>query len=550
MNKTAQSNARTLSTDTSSYLWWRGILAIAGFFSLSVTHAQVCPFDNGGSTLAADGLVLTRYALGARGAALVNGTAFSVSDAAVIESNIACPSCGLNLTGQVDGTGSPIFTPADATIISRKIAGMSGTQLTNGVNLGNGTRSTPAAVQSFLLAGCGTNTLPTCLTGQALTFAPSGALQCGNLPSTQNSVAGSSETGSSAIVVPSDGRPLIASLSNTAPARLMLTRCGNSSCSAANTHNAIDPNIEADPLAGVSMVIPSDGLPIISYADSVNEDLRVVKCGNPACSAGNTATAPDNGGSVGTFSSIAVGADNLPVVSYFERAGGGRLRIAKCGNVICSFAVSITIADPAVSVGAYTSIAVPPDGLPVVSYNIFSGSHPNSRGVKVLKCANTNCTGTSTITTIDTGSDRGRYTSLAIPSDGLPIISYLFAQLSGATGVKVVKCGNSACSAANVLTEVDTSTGGTLSTASIVAAADGRPLVVHGGVTLRVTKCGNAACSSGNTSGYLANNAPFSAFPSAALPPDGLPIVAFGASGSAGSYFATVKCSNSACLAP
>ncbi len=27
-------------------------------------HAQICPFDSGGSTLENDGLVLTRYALG------------------------------------------------------------------------------------------------------------------------------------------------------------------------------------------------------------------------------------------------------------------------------------------------------------------------------------------------------------------------------------------------------------------------------------------------------------------------------------------------------
>ena len=47
------------------------------------------------------------------------------------------------------------MTVVDATIISRKLAGFSGSSLTNGLALGSGTRNTPALVQSFLLAGCG-----------------------------------------------------------------------------------------------------------------------------------------------------------------------------------------------------------------------------------------------------------------------------------------------------------------------------------------------------------------------------------------------------------
>ncbi len=47
------------------------------------------------------------------------------------------------------------MTVVDATIISRKLAGFSGAALTDNLALGSGTRNTPAAVQSFLLAGCG-----------------------------------------------------------------------------------------------------------------------------------------------------------------------------------------------------------------------------------------------------------------------------------------------------------------------------------------------------------------------------------------------------------
>ncbi len=119
-------------------------------------HAQTCPFDDGNSQLTREGVVLTRFALGITGPAMVNGTDFIAADAPTIASNIACPSCGLNITGNVDGGGNPVVTPVDATIISRKLAGFSGSALTNGVALGSGSRNTPAAVNSFLLSGCGT----------------------------------------------------------------------------------------------------------------------------------------------------------------------------------------------------------------------------------------------------------------------------------------------------------------------------------------------------------------------------------------------------------
>ena len=112
-------------------------------------HAQTCPFDDGNSSLEVEGLILTRYALGITGAPLVASTNINAVDAPTVEAAINCQSCGLNITG------NPTMTVADATIISRKLAGFSGAALTDNLALGSGTRNTPAAVQSFLLSGCG-----------------------------------------------------------------------------------------------------------------------------------------------------------------------------------------------------------------------------------------------------------------------------------------------------------------------------------------------------------------------------------------------------------
>jgi trimeric autotransporter adhesin len=133
---------------------WAGTTRLALGLGLAVlaaqtAHAETCPFDNGNSSLAVEGVVLTRYALGITGAPLVANTGINAVDEPTVVAAINCPSCGLNITG------NPTMTVADATIISRKLAGFSGPALTNGIALGSGTRNTPAAVQSFLLAGCG-----------------------------------------------------------------------------------------------------------------------------------------------------------------------------------------------------------------------------------------------------------------------------------------------------------------------------------------------------------------------------------------------------------
>ncbi len=114
-----------------------------------LASSQTCPIADGNSSLEVEGLILTRYALGVTGAPLVANTGINAVDAPTVEATINCPSCGLNITG------NPTFTVADATIISRKLAGFNGAALTDGLDLGTGTRNTPAAVQSFLLSGCG-----------------------------------------------------------------------------------------------------------------------------------------------------------------------------------------------------------------------------------------------------------------------------------------------------------------------------------------------------------------------------------------------------------
>src|SRR5262249_13771141 len=117
--------------------------------------------------------------------------------------------------------------------------------------------------------------------------------------------------------------------------------------------------------------------------------------------------------------SIALGADGLPVMSYYDNVNGN-LKVAKCANAACAGGATITVVDSAGIVGLQTSITVGTDGFPVVSY-IHYVSAANF-WLKVAKCANTACTGAATITTVDNFSLRvGAFNKIMLGADGIPV---------------------------------------------------------------------------------------------------------------------------------
>ncbi|MEZ5287764.1 MAG: hypothetical protein R2712_23770 [Vicinamibacterales bacterium] len=190
-----------------------------------------------------------------------------------------------------------------------------------------------------------------------------------------------------------------------------------------------------------SIAIAPDGLPVISHYNSTANALRVTKCGNAACTAGNVSTNADTpANSVGLLTSIAIGADGLPVVSHRDDTAGA-LRVTKCGNAACSAGnVSTTVDDPPTGAGFYPSLAIGADGLPVISHGLAPGG---SRSLRVTKCGNPACTAGNVSTSLDgVVSDQVRYTSIAIGRDMLPVISY---QNWAGGGLGVIKCGTQTC---------------------------------------------------------------------------------------------------------
>ncbi|MDA0299344.1 MAG: hypothetical protein O3B40_02775, partial [Actinobacteria bacterium] len=121
---------------------------------------------------------------------------------------------------------------------------------------------------------------------------------------------------------------------------------------------------------------------------------------------------------VGAFTSIAIGDNGYPVISYFDFANNA-LKVAACTTADCTGTSTITTVDSAGDVGWYTSIAIGDNGYPVISFY-----DADNTALKVAACTTADCSGTPTITTVDSAGDVGYSTSIAIGDNGYPVISY------------------------------------------------------------------------------------------------------------------------------
>ena len=208
---------------------------------------------------------------------------------------------------------------------------------------------------------------------------------------------------------------------------LKVAHCGNLTCTTGTTLTVVDSLVRA--MSNSSIVIGTDGLPVVSYFDLTTDDLKVAHCGNVTCTAGNTLTTVDSVGSVGSGASIAIGADGLPVMSYRDSTING-LKVAHCGNVTCTAGNTLT----RVGAGHTSAIAIGADGLPVVSY-----IDSTNGALTVAHCGTVTCAAGHTLTAVEfVGA--GEDTSIAIGTDGLPVVSYQDGTSNGA--LKVAHCGD------------------------------------------------------------------------------------------------------------
>lgn len=187
-----------------------------------------------------------------------------------------------------------------------------------------------------------------------------------------------------------------------------------------------------------SLKLTVKGHPVMGYHDMTHRDLKLLRCNDPFCDGdeSDNISVLDSLGMVGTYISLVLDASDKPIISYFD-ASNGTLKLLSCNSPDCS-KTNISVPDDSKKAGMYTSLTLDSKGNPVVSYYDFINGD-----LKLLHCDDSGCTGdeSKNISTPDTIGDVGLYTSLALDSDGNPVISYYASD----TGLKLLHCDDPYC---------------------------------------------------------------------------------------------------------
>lgn len=364
-----------------------------------------------------------------------------------------------------------------------------------------------------------------CPAGQAMRGVNSdGTVVCDNGAATADDGAIGNLVGSYAsVAIGADGLPIVSHRDDTADA-LRVTHCGNPQCSDDNVTTLVDN--PADSVGRyTSIAIGADGFAVIAHFNLTAAALRVTHCLNVTCTAATSLNVDDPIGlSVGEYAAMTIGADGLPLISHRD-ATNSALRATHCGNAACSSGtVSTTIDNPANAVGTDTSIALGVDGRAVISHQDGTAG-----ALRITHCANVACTAADSSTNVDNPANVvGSHSSVAIGTDGFPVISHRDATIGG---LRLTHCGNATCTAGVTSLTLDNPPGDAGYASSLAIGADGLAIVSHldnSTHTLRVAHCGNAACTGRITAAAFDDpTASVSGGTGLVLPPDGLPLIAF-----------------------
>src|SRR3990172_1084400 len=189
--------------------------------------------------------------------------------------------------------------------------------------------------------------------------------------------------------------------------------------------------------------------------------LRLLHCGNPACTSGNSILEVDQSGR-GGFTSLELDADGNPVISYSETSNSpNQLRLLHCTNPNCAGdegEEQVVDSGPSID---FTSLELRASGNPVISYRSNDGVND---GLKLASCGNPNCSSGNSIRFLDVGckpefapcGSRGLYTSMGLSPAGNPLVSYYDSWLNR---LKLLECFDASCDTGNVIRTFDQGSG-------------------------------------------------------------------------------------------
>jgi uncharacterized repeat protein (TIGR01451 family) len=198
------------------------------------------------------------------------------------------------------------------------------------------------------------------------------------------------------------------------------------------------------------------------------------------------------GDNVGSYTSLALDANGYPVISYYDISNGD-LKVTHCNDPDCigNDESIVTVDGVGVNVGQYTSLALDTNGYPVISYY-----DADNDDLKLAHCTDANCTAANIVTVDDGGplplnDNVGQYTSLALDANGYPVISYYDADNDD---LKLAHCTNANCTAANIVV-VDAP--GNVGRFTSLVLDGGNPVISYYADTngnMKVARCNDPVC--------------------------------------------------------
>lgn len=242
---------------------------------------------------------------------------------------------------------------------------------------------------------------------------------------------------------------------------------------------------------GISLALTSAGLPVITYHDGLldGQQLWIVTCGDVACA--SDISAVRYAGGVASNTAVAMGANDLPIVSYWVDGAPGPVKALFCKTRRCGD-VGATL-DSAGDVGDHPSIVLDKRGLPVIAY-----MDSTNTGIRLVHCADALCLRSVTPHTLN-GSE-GEQPSLALDATGKPVVAFLDGKQ-----VKVALCKDANCAQDPVIhTIYGTVSGQTLKQPLLRINSKGVPVIAvqeeepgsPGEWRLRLLICTSATCPS------------------------------------------------------
>lgn len=95
--------------------------------------------------------------------------------------------------------------------------------------------------------------------------------------------------------------------------------------------------------------------------------LKTIHCTSADCSSADIPQTLDSAGDVGKYTSLAIGTDGYPLIGYYDVTNGDQETV-HCTSVNCSTKGAARTLDTTAFTGLYSSMAIGTDGYPVVSY--------------------------------------------------------------------------------------------------------------------------------------------------------------------------------------